>query len=480
MKNFWIFFSFLTLLFCGPNKQDAVKTTVHVKVDVSNLNAAQYGLTGYEPVFVGLGVTRGSENKTFNLSNSENIIEVTSGSLQFKAALVSFNHSQKTKAVLYYSTATVSQTVSKNDDVITLEFGPYVEVPMFNIYGLLHEDSVTPASNAAISVLEPYSGAKLVVPGSSQIATTNAKGVFSFAYFYNVPNQENKIKLEIDHKGNKVTKEFDLSRENPQGKTLPYINLSGASADVKPNFLNLSDFDGDGVPNTAEFSLGTNPFSEISGIKGAPGANCYDGLTDQNGDGKIDTKDCIATNTSTSTSSSTSGKTIVKTAGGSTIGDLFFIDWPNIAIKTSGGVLVLTASSGLGGMMSSYGITSTAYMGGGPKGCGFTTSDCSGNCYVASYPPSKDSLVLGYGPWFKAGATVAYVQTNAGNGFTLNAMNYPFGQSYTYLDVSGAIQCYSTTYAIQFASSSSAYAYYLTTSVSGPSIFPLTGDLTIE
>jgi ELWxxDGT repeat protein len=59
-----------------------------------------------------------------------------------------------------------------------------------------------------------------------------------------------------------------LSRSNAFGETLPSINLGGASADVVPQFANSGDYDSDGTPNTAEFSLGTNPFSEMSGPAG--------------------------------------------------------------------------------------------------------------------------------------------------------------------------------------------------------------------
>lgn len=258
---------------CSGRSVDNAPKKVRLKIELGGeANNSQLGFAStVEPSFVGLGVgPDGAQTSyTINLSG-ENIVEVATGDIPFKATLVS-RSTLGDKRLMYVSKATQTVSVNSSTTEVTLVFADYVPTEQVNVYGLVHSSDSNPAANAQISVQDPFSGAWLVAPASAALTESNTHGAFGFSlplsYFTSAGNIALRV---VTPQGSRVLSIPANSNGKP-GVTLSYINLTGASETVQPSFTNLTDFDNDGTSNSLEITLGTNPFSELSGQAGATG-----------------------------------------------------------------------------------------------------------------------------------------------------------------------------------------------------------------
>lgn len=430
----------MSLLFFVSCSRSSNPTNKNQKIKIE-----AFGLTSqkYEIAHVGLKVTgSGMTTVTQQLLDSQEI-EITTGSNRtFVASALFIDPTKTAQRKVYYTTATTTTDITTDTSEISIVFEPVQELSMVNVYGLVYENTTTPAANADLFVIDPTTSVAVTSPGLQQIARTNAQGIFSFAYAFNLPDKDNNLKLRIRYKTNSVERDFVIPRNTSQGKTLDFINLSNPNASVLPQFSNLDDFDGDGVANSIELNLGTNPFSEISGApgpagtngsNGTNGANCYDGLSDLNGDGSVNTADCR------------SGRPVVKDGSGNKIGDVFYINWPTVAVKTdNGGIFLVNAAVNSGDTYTGV-LTQASWASSTNPGCYFESSDCSGQCLMnnigynnpttsyptdVSYMPRKDGLVRGFQKFYKIPQT--FTNYLLASGYSYSYLNSSTGSCVSY------------------------------------------------
>jgi ELWxxDGT repeat protein len=247
------------------------------------------GLTGSEPIFIGLGIREdGKSLLTQQLQPGENEIAVPIGKeLEFRASVYSRPASG---GGLVYSVASARATIfadPKQLAELTLQFEPYRQARLVNVYGLVHETATRPKSGAQVSVKDPISGAVIRLEGLNSFSTTDAFGSYAFAFPVGLPFSSDVINVVLD--GQEATERtLALSDKGLPGYTLEAINLSNDGV-VVPAFANQNDFDNDGTLNLVEITSGTNPFSELSGAKGDKGERGDKGDTGEKGDSGVST-----------------------------------------------------------------------------------------------------------------------------------------------------------------------------------------------
>ncbi len=267
-------FAFSSLFFAACSQSETAPQTklIQVKIELAQTSSRAHELiTSVVPSFVGLGVGEGASRKSHQLSTTTSTtIEVPVGAIAFRSTLVS-TLAEQTSRVMYVSQSSQTVNITPETTEITLSFSNYVPTEQVNVYGLIHESSAEPASNAQVSVQDPLSGAWLVAPGYNSLALTNEKGAFGFSLPLSKFLSQGSLTLRVVNGGVAKTLLLPVNANGKPGVTLPSINLTGSSESVVPTFTNLTDFDNDGTPNTVELSLGTNPFSELSGQAGPVG-----------------------------------------------------------------------------------------------------------------------------------------------------------------------------------------------------------------
>ena len=246
-----------------------------IKIEIAGSKNQGLGLADVSPTFVGLSVAgSGSEPLRQTLQLGENFLEVLPGEREFRAAVVSYR-SDDTAPVFYYSIARAVVNVNQDTDTVELKFGNYSTVPARNVYGLVYENEQTPASDAEITAIEPFTGVPLALEGQSSatgsLARSNGQGAFGFRFLSQLPNVADVVQILVRKNGAEKKFSFPISDSTRPGVTLPFMNLDGQDKAVVPQFSNPDDFDLDGTPNYMEFASGTNPFSELSGARGDKG-----------------------------------------------------------------------------------------------------------------------------------------------------------------------------------------------------------------
>lgn len=258
---------------CGPEKtiSDDQTRNVSLVIESGPTGGESYGLTGSEPMFIGLGIRNASgELISQQLKQGENEIVVpTDADLDFRASIYSRPASGPGLVYSLASTTTKISSDLSQPAVVTLQFEAYRPAKVVNVYGLVHESATRPKSSAQVSVKDPISGALIRLEGLSSFSTTDAFGAYAFAFPIGLPFSSDSIELVIDSEMQK-SHLLQLSDKGLPGYTLEPINLAGDGA-VVPRFKNLNDYDEDGTLNLVELENGTNPFSPLSGAKGDKG-----------------------------------------------------------------------------------------------------------------------------------------------------------------------------------------------------------------
>jgi hypothetical protein len=259
---------------CSDHRKEASPSKVKIHINLGSGPQTETAglLTEVAPAFAGVGVGDGESRASIALNLSgDTTLDVPRGeSVPFRATLVAWSTTDG-KRVMYVSQATQNERIVDSTTEVTLVFGNYTPVEQVNVYGLVHESNSAPATSAEIYARDPFSGAWLVKPSGSALATSNEHGAFGFSVpLVSLLNAGN-LTLRIKHASGTRDVALPANNNGKPGVTLPYINLSGASESVSPTFTNLTDFDADGTPNSAELLLGTDPFSELSGQAGAQG-----------------------------------------------------------------------------------------------------------------------------------------------------------------------------------------------------------------
>ncbi len=258
---------------CSGRSSVSPSKKVHVHIDLGyGPRSSGLGLTtSVEPAFAGLGVGAAATQTSYGLNlGDDTVVEIPQGNIPLRATLVSWS-TLGNQRVMYVSQASQVENITADTTEVTLTFANYVANEQVNVYGLVHKSDTVPAADALVSVQDPFSGAWLVAPASTALSVTNSHGAFGFSLPLAAFSAAGNITLRIVSGSDS---RILLLPANPNGKpgvTLPYINLSGASENVKPTYTNPTDFDLDGTPNSVEIAAGTNPFSELSGQAGPAG-----------------------------------------------------------------------------------------------------------------------------------------------------------------------------------------------------------------
>ena len=295
------------------------KSKVHVQVGRDSGQDHALGLTGGEPLFIGLGLSGDKVDFTpVTLKPGDNEVEVPLGvAMDVKARLLTYTMTGDGK-VRYFISDSFSQTkLDASQDALALQFPAYKEIIPINVYGLVN-DGTKGMSGWSVKVADPYSGAKLELPGEAGIGKTDSQGVFSFRFLFAGANAGNPREFNLDFvspQGQTVTKNYSLPSQLLPAFSIGYLNLAGGQ-NVSLGKSN-DDFDGDGILNLQEMAMGTNPFAVNTGacvepkqvLKGfsytcadgtnlvglleiQTGANCWDVVGDVNADGVKNTLDC--------------------------------------------------------------------------------------------------------------------------------------------------------------------------------------------
>jgi hypothetical protein len=268
--NNWLWIPALSAACSSPTEAPKETRSVTIFIDQAHASPDRFGLTGDEPVFIGLSVSESpGKGSSYRLQAGENSIEVPAGvPLQFRASLLTLR--PESRSILLSSSASTTMTVPASAEAgdgedgseltVNLNFAPYRPLRMVNVFGLIHSDAETPASGARISVVDPLSGAPITVPGLEFLSEADERGAYRFAFPVQLPGSRDTIRLRIEHRGATAELTLGIVESGLPGYTLSAINLAN-DGEVLPAFLNLEDYDGDGAPNTVEIASGTNPFA---------------------------------------------------------------------------------------------------------------------------------------------------------------------------------------------------------------------------
>ena len=215
------------------------KVTILVAPSSQSQAASQLGLSGEEPVFLGLGVFQNEkEIATLSLRPGLTEIVVPNGTVDFRASYVVYRPEDNSQ--VFYSKALSKHVISQDGQEIALDFEKFQTIKLRNVYGVAYLNDSTPAADAAIQVRDPWSGALVALPDGSEMARTDERGVFSFPFFYGAKGVAQEVQLAISTPKTKKLVKFALPPKGTEEFTaLPFINLTG-SLQKSPLALNLA------------------------------------------------------------------------------------------------------------------------------------------------------------------------------------------------------------------------------------------------
>ena len=207
--------------------------------------------------YVGLGIFKGDKLvSTAKLELKENTITVPFDTLTFKAIIVS---SRPSTGEVFLAKAENTESINPNTETLSVQFGAYQKAEIKKVFGLAYESNNVPASDYAISVIDPFSGSYIDLPEDAQLARSDARGVFALNYF--LGGDTVRLRLKKNNIVKEVLLPVGLSPDN-QHYPLPFVNLTGTDQ-TSPFLVDL---------NLLRGANGTNGSDGAAGAVGAAGA----------------------------------------------------------------------------------------------------------------------------------------------------------------------------------------------------------------
>lgn len=211
-----------------------------IEFDRRAANVKEFGLTGEEPLSIGLGISAPGMQETHAtfVTDGNVAIEVpTNVSCNVRAAIIVLKNvsnienssPDSSKTVAYYSTAEGSVLVDAESKKMRLQFAPFKMQQRRTVTGVMRAHGDVPAAGAEVEVIEPFSGAIFKMPGERMSAIVSDDGSFIFDYFFPLMDNTNRkqIGLRIVQRKNPIQLFTDFAlQENESEISLPTIDLS--------------------------------------------------------------------------------------------------------------------------------------------------------------------------------------------------------------------------------------------------------------
>ena len=200
--------------------------------------------------YVGLGIFKGDKLvSTAKLELKENTITVPFDTLTFKAIIVS---SRPSTGEVFLAKAENTESINPNTETLSVQFGAYQKAEIKKVFGLAYESNNVPASDYAISVIDPFSGSYIDLPEDAQLARSDARGVFALNYF--LGGDTVRLRLKKNNIVKEVLLPVGLSPDN-QHYPLPFVNLTGTDQ-TSPFLVDLNLLRGANGTNGSDGAAG--------------------------------------------------------------------------------------------------------------------------------------------------------------------------------------------------------------------------------